>query len=197
MSNNPKQKNNENSSKRGEEGFSLIEAVMAIMIITIGLIGTAAAITYALEFGAISRNVGNAKLVIVSTVEEVESLRNTRRLDFKQIANVGDVDNNGTPNTFNGFSDGYKEVSLNPGPDGVNGTDDDLRNAGADNTYGTTDDFDDPSLVRSGYVREITITNLNTTLKKVEIKVRYFGTGGKIGELRGVSYINDDARVTR
>jgi type II secretory pathway pseudopilin PulG len=197
MSNNPKQKKNSNSTNRDEKGFSLIEAVVAILIITIGLIGTAAAITYALEFSAISRNVSNAKLVIVSTIEEIESLRNTRRLDFKQIANVGAVDNNGTPNSFNGFSSGYKEVSLNPGPDGVNGTDDDLRNWGADETYGTADDFDDPALVRSGYVRQITITNMNTTLKKVEIKVRYFGTGGKIGEIRGVSYINDEARITR
>ena len=197
MSNNPEQKKNKNSTNRDEKGFSLIEAVVAILIITIGLIGTAAAITYALEFSAISRNVSNAKLVIVSTIEEIESLRNTRRLDFKQIANVGNVNNNGTPNTFNGFSNGYKEVSLNPGPDGVNGTDDDLRNWGADETYGTSDDFDDPALVRSGYVREITITNMNTTLKKVEIKVRYFGTGGKIGEIRGVSYINDEARITR
>jgi type II secretory pathway pseudopilin PulG len=199
MSNNPKQqqKKNTNSTHRDEKGFSLIEAVVAILIITIGLIGTAAAITYALEFSAISRNVTNAKLVIVSTIEEIESLRNTRRLDFKQIANAGAVDNNGTPNRFDGFSSGYKEVSLNPGPDGVNGTDDDLRSAGADGTYGTTDDFDDPALVRSGYVRQITITNLNTTLKKVEIKVRYFGAGGKIGEIRGVSYINDEARITR
>jgi type II secretory pathway pseudopilin PulG len=197
MSNNPEQKKNSNSTNRDEKGFSLIEAVVAILIITIGLIGTAAAITYALEFSAISRNVSNAKLVIVSSIEEIESLRNTRRLDFKQIANVGGVDNNGTPNTFNGFSSGYKEVSLNPGPDGVNGTDDDLRSAGADGTYGTGDDFDDPTRIRSGYVREITITNMNTTLKKVEIKVRYFGSGGKIGELRGVSYINDEARITR
>ena len=197
MSNNPKQKKNQNTTNRDERGFSLIEAVVAILIITIGLIGTAAAITYALEFSAISRNVSNAKLVIVSSIEEIESLRNTRRLDFKQIANVGGVDNTGTPNTFNGFSSGYKEVSLNPGPDGVNGTDDDLRSAGPDGDYGTTDDFDDPTLVRSGYVRQITITNLNTTLKKVEIKVRYFGSGGKIGELRGVSYINDEARITR
>jgi type II secretory pathway pseudopilin PulG len=197
MSNNPKQKKTETSTRRDEKGFSLIEAVVAILIITIGLIGTAAAITYALEFSAISRNVSNAKLVIVSSIEEIESLRNTRRLDFKQIANVGAVDNNGAPNTFGGFSSGYKEVSLNPGPDGVNGTDDDLRSAGADGDYGTGDDFDDPTLVRSGYVRQITITNLNTTLKKVEIKVRYYGAGGKIGEIRGVSYINDEARITR
>jgi type II secretory pathway pseudopilin PulG len=171
MSNKPVKKIDENPAV-SEKGFSLIEAVVAILIITVGLIGTAAAITYALEYGAISRNVGNAKLVIVSSIEEIESLRNTRRLDFKQIANVGKVDNNGSPNTFGGFSNGYKEVSVNPGPDGVNGTNDDLRDAGPDETYGTGDDFDNPSLVKSGYVREIIITDLNTTLKKVEIKVR-------------------------
>lgn len=196
---------NKSSSKKksaaaaasGENGFSLIEAVVAIFIITIGLIGTAAAITYALEFGAVSRNVGGAKLVIVAAIEEIESLRNTRRLDFKQIANVGRADNAGTPNTFAGFSVGYKEVSINPGPDGVNGTDDDLIAPGADGNYGTGDDFRDPTLVRSGYVREIIITDLNATLKKVEVKVRYYGAGGKIGELRGVSYVNDEARVSR
>ena len=60
---------------------------------------------YALEFGTTSRNVGNAKLIITSTMEEVESLRNTRRLDFKQIANVPDVDNIDSKNTFNGLFD--------------------------------------------------------------------------------------------
>lgn len=182
---------------RNENGFSLIEAVVAIFIITIGLLGTAAAITYSLEFGAVSRNVGNAKLLIVSTIEEIESLRNTRRLDFKQIANTGSVDNSGTPNSFGGFSTGWKEISTEPGPDGVNGTDDDLRRAGPDNTYGTGDDFNDPALVRSGYVREIVITNLNPTLKKVVINIRYYGAGGKVGTLSGVCYLNDEARLTR
>lgn len=180
-----------------ENGFSLIEAVIAIFIITIGLLGTAAAITYSLEFGAVSRNVGAAKLVIVSSIEEIESLRNTRRLDFKQIANAGNVDNTGAPNFFNGFSNGWKEISLDPGPDGVNGTDDDLRSSGADKTYGTADDFDDPALVRSGYVREIIITDLNQTMKKVVINVRYYGANGKVGTLSGVCYLNDEARLTR
>lgn len=195
----PRMKNKKTSrSGRDEKGFSLIEAVVAIMIITIGLMGTAAAITYALEFGAISRNVGSAKLVIVSSIEEVETLRNTRRLDFKQIANVGEVDNSGSPNSFAGFSTGYKEISLQPGPDGVNGTDDDLRAPGRDGVYGTSDDVvSDPALVRSGYVRKITVTNLNTTMKKVEVKVRYYGAGGKVGELTGVSYLNDEERSAR
>ena len=132
--------------KKNEDGFTLVEAVVAILIITIGLIGTAAAITYALEFTTISRNVSSAKSMIVASIEEVESLRNSRRLDFKQIANVGGVDNTNTPNRFSGFSTGFKDVSLDPGPDGVNGTDDDLRDAGADGTFGTGDDFDNQAL---------------------------------------------------
>lgn len=185
------------NNKKRQDGFTLIEAVVAILIITIGLIGTAAAFTYALEFTTISRNVSSAKSLIVASIEEIESLRNSRRLDFKQIANVGNVNNTNTPNPFNGFSTGFKNVSLNPGPDGVNGTDDDLRDAGVDGEYGTGDDFDNQSLIRSGYQRRITITNLSDTLRKIEIKVKYMSSNGKIGELTGVCYLNDEARVTR
>jgi type II secretory pathway pseudopilin PulG len=185
------------AGRKSQDGFTLIEAVVAIFIVTIGLIGTAAAITYALEFSVVSRNVSSAKFLIVASIEEIESLRNSRRLDFKQIANVGKVDNNGTPNTFNGFSVNFKDVSLEPGPDGVNGTDDDLRNAGRDGTFGTGDDFEDQSRIRSGYTRKITIIDLSTTLKKIEVKVKYLGSNGKIGELTGICYLNDEARVTR
>jgi len=189
----------ENTTTKGEAGFTLFEAVIAILILTIGLIGTAAAITYALQFGAVSRNVSSAKSVIVATIEEVETLRNARRLDFKQVANVGNVDNIGSPNPFNGFSTGFKPVSLNPGADGVNGTNDDLIEAGADGIFGTPDDFLNQTVVRQGYEREITITDLNgsTTIKKIEIKVRYVGRAGKVGEITGVAYLNDEARVTR
>lgn len=175
----------------------MIEAIIAILILTIGLIGTAAALTFALEFGAISKNVTNGKMFIVSTIEEIESLRNARRLDYKQIENIGKVNNDGSPNLFDGFSTGYKEVSLNPGPDGVNGTNDDLKDPGADGKFGTTDDFDNPALVRSGYMRQITISNISPTIKKIEVKVRYFSVGGKVGEITGICYLNDEARITR
>ncbi len=176
----------------------MVEAVVAILILTIGLIGTAAAITYALEFGTISRNVTSAKSVIVATIEEVETLRNARRLDFKQVANVGSVDNLDSANQFGGFSVGFKPVSLSPGPDGVSGTDDDISTApGADGKYGTPDDVTDQSLIRGGYTRQITVTNLSESLKKVEVRVKYYSTGGKVGEITGVSYLNNEARVTR
>lgn len=197
MLNKKLQKSVAESLDKGESGFTLIEAVIAILILTTGLIGTAAAITYALQFGAISRNVSSAKSVIVATIEEVETLRNGRRLDFKQIANVGSVDNTGSPNSFNGFSVGFKPVSLSPGPDAVNGTDDDIRDPGVDGIFGTADDFDNQGLVRSGYMRKITITGLSDTLKKVEVKIQYVGSGGTIGEITGVSYLNNESRVTR
>lgn len=187
---------NQNPNKK-QDGFTLIEAVVAIFVVSIALIGTAAAITFALQFTTLSRNVSDAKLVIVGSIEEIESLRNSQRLDFKQIENVGNVNNTGSPSVFNGFSVGFKDVSINPGPDGVNGTDDDLRNAGVDMTYGTGDDFDDASWVRAGYRRQITITNLSDSLKKIEIKVQYFGASGGIGELTGVCYLNDEVRLTR
>ena len=136
--------------KQKQNGFTLIEAVIAIFVLSIALIGTAAALAYALEFTTLSRNVSDAKLVIVGSIEEIQSLRNSQRLDFKQIENVGNVDNTNVPNVFGGFSVGFKDVSMNPGPDGVNGTDDDLRNAGVDGTYGTGDDFDDTSFIRTG-----------------------------------------------
>jgi len=182
---------------KGEAGFTLVEAVIAILLLTIGLIGTAAAITYALEFGAISRNVSVGKSFVVASIEEIETLRNARRLQFKQFANVGGVNNVDVKNQFGGFSTGFKEVSLEPGKDGVNGTDDDLVNAGADNVFGTPDDFVDQSRVRSGYERQIEITSLSDSLKRVEVKIRYLGRAGTIGEIRGVSYLNDEARMTR
>lgn len=187
----------DSNSSKNEEGFTLIEAVVAIFVITIGLIGTAAAITYALEFGAISRNVSNAKSVAVASIEEIETLRNARRLDFKQIANVGSVNNTDSKNPFNGFSTGFKEVTTRPGADGVNGTNDDLIAPGPDKKFGTIDDFIDPTLVRSGFERQIVITNLSDSIKRIEVRVRYLGRAGKMGEIRGVSYLNDEYRVTR
>jgi len=196
MWNKIKPKTDDKIVSKGEAGFTLVEAVVAILLLTIGLIGTAAAITYALEFGSISRNVSSGKAYVVASIEEIETLRNARRLKFGQFGNVGSVNNTGANNPFNGFSTGFNEVSTEPGKDGVNGTDDDLIVKGADGVYGTADDFVDESLVRSGFERQIEITNLSDTLKRVEVRVRYSGRAGKIGEIGGVSYLNDEARMT-
>lgn len=186
------------TEKNLENGFTLLEVVVAIVILTIGLMGTAAAITYALQFSTLSKNLTNAKLSIIASIEEIESLRNTRRLEYKQIENAGKVDNVDSPNFFNGFSSGFKQISISPGNDGVNGTNDDLsKAAGADGKWGTSDDVIDSGLARGGYSRQITITSLSETIKKVEVIVRYPASNGAIGEIRGVSYLNDEFRITK
>lgn len=187
------------AGENSQNGFTLLEVVIAIVILTIGLMGTAAAITYALQFSTLSKNLTSAKLSIIASIEEIESLRNTRRLDYKQIENVGKVDNTDSLNLFNGFSTGFKPIATVPGPDGVNGTNDDLREPGNDKKYGTPDDFDNQALARGGYSRQIAITNLpgTDTIKKVEVIVRYPASNGATGEIRGVSYLNDEFRIAK
>lgn len=175
----------------------MIEAIAAIFVMTIGLIGTAAALSYAIHYGSISRNVTTAKGLVVSTIEDIETLRNARRLGFRQIANTGFVDNTGAITNFNGFTTDFQDVSLNPGPDGVSGTADDLTDPGPDGTFGTPDDFQNPAFARSGYRRKIDITDLSGSMKRVEITIRYFGSGGRVGEINGVAYLNDESRTTR
>ena len=181
-------------NRTGEKGFSLLETIVAIFVMTIGLGGTAAAITYALQFGAISRNVTDAKLIVIASIEEIETLRNSRRLNYRQIANDGSVDNTDAANMFAGFSKGFQPISTDPGADGVNGTKDDLIAAGPDKKFGTNDDFINQNLARGGYSRRIEITELSKTLKKIEVKIRYPGSGGAVGEITGVCYLTDERR---
>ena len=177
-----------------EAGVTILEMVVAMMVLTVGLLGLAASIGYAVTVSNMGRNLTNTKLLVVSLLEQMETLRNTQELTFDQIANQGAVDNGGATRVFAGFPTGFQPISINPGPDGIWGTSDDLINPGADNTYGTGDDFTDASWGLNGFSREIVITNLNPNLKRIQITVRYPDAGGQLRSLVGVSYLNNDTR---
>ena len=178
-----------------ESGVTILEMVVAMLVLTVGLLGLAASIGYAVTVSNMGRNLTNTKLLVVSCLEQMETLRNTQELTFGQIANPSDVDNGGAPRTFAGFPTGFQPISINPGPDGIWGTNDDLINPGADNTYGTGDDFTDVSWGLNGFSREIVITDLNPNLKRIQITVRYPDAGGQMRSLVGVSYLNNDTRA--
>lgn len=167
---------------------------MALVILLIGLLGIEAAIGYALMVTNSGRNVTNTKLLVVSILEEMETLRNTRQLTYGQIANQGQVDNTGATQPFNGFSTGFQPVSINPGPDGIYGTDDDLIDVGRDGIYGTADDVTNPALARSGFTRQIQVTPLSANLKQITVTLRYPSQNGRIRTQVGISYLNNDAR---
>jgi hypothetical protein len=115
-------------------------------------------------------------------------------LTYGQIANVGQVDDSGAAQPFNGFPTSFDPVSTNPGPDGIYGTSDDLVTAGKDGILGTADDVTDPSLARPGFTRQILITPLSANLKQVTVTLRYPAQEGRIKTQVGISYLNNDAR---
>jgi hypothetical protein len=170
-----------------------------MLVLMIGLLGLASALAFSLKVSNRGRNVTNSKLLVVSVMEQMETLRNTKQLNFCQISNTGATDlanclpNPGTP-AFGGFATGFQPVALNPGPDGILGTGDDLLDAGRDGVYGTADDFTNPALGLTGFSRQIIITNLSPTLKRIEVTLKSAGAGpGGAADLVGVSYLNDNA----
>jgi type II secretory pathway pseudopilin PulG len=184
------------SRLNSEAGITMIEMCIAIWILSIGLMGLAGAIGFAMTVSNKGRNVTNTKMLIVSILEEMETLRNTDELTYGQIANQGKVDNTGAAKPFLGFPDTFQPVSINPGPDGIYGTDDDLLDPGTDGTYNTGDDKINPAWARPGYTRQILITFLgnNPNLKRIQVTLRYTGNNGINQDLVGVSYLNNDAQ---
>jgi prepilin-type N-terminal cleavage/methylation domain-containing protein len=176
------------TNRSGEAGFSLLELVVAMVIVTIGLLGVASAISYALIASNRGRGVTNSKTLIVSILEQMETLRNTRQLTFEQISNTRQGNSN-----FHGFpyTDGdFRPVSTVPGADGIFGSEDDL--------WVGTSTTDDLTLARPGVTRQIKITTFPTNpyLKKIQVTLRYSPTAGETRELVGISYLQDDAHGT-
>ena len=185
---NRRSQSNGKTDRSPEGGFSLLEMVVAIFIMTIGLLGVASAISYALMASNRGRGVTNAKMLIVSVLEQMETLRDTRALTFDEISN-GQV--SGSP--FTGFPyspTAFRPVSTVPGNDGVFGTADDL--------WGPTGTTDNPALARPGVTRQILITPFPTNpfIKKIKVTLRYSTGDGRPVDLVGIGYLNDDAHGT-
>lgn len=161
-----------------ESGVTILEMVVAMLILTIGLLGLAASIGYAVTVSNKGRNLTNSKLLVVSLLEQMETLRNTEQLTFGQIVNQGQtIDNTGATRQFTGFPTAFQPLSNDPGPDGILGTSD-----------------DDSASVVPGYQRQVLISLLNPNLKRVQVTVRYPDAGGQMHDLVGVSYLNNDTR---
>ena len=179
-----------------ESGFSMVEMCIAMVIIFIGLVGASAAISYSLMASNRGRGVTNSKLLVISILEQMETLRNSRQLTFLQIANTDDVDNKGANFEFEGFPTDPLPVSTEPGPDGIFGTVDDTTSTGDDGVYGTSDDVEnDPKITRDGYTREITITTLSSNIKKITVKITYPGPAGDMQSVEASSYLNNDSQA--
>jgi hypothetical protein len=162
--------------------------MVAILILTVGLLGMASSISYALMYSNRGKNVTNAKMLVVSILEQMETLRDNHALTFEEISNTQQPGS-----SFGGFpysASDFRPVSTVPGRDGIFGTADDL--------WGSTGTTDIPTLARPGVWRKIEITTFpnNDYLKKIKVTLRYQVAGGKMVDLEGISYLNDDAHGT-
>lgn len=194
--NTPSRNNKMTAKRRGESGYSIVEMCCAMIILFIGLLATASAISYALMVSNRGRSVTNSKLLVMSVLEQMETLRNTKQLTFGQIANTGAVDNTGADNAFAGFPTAEQAVSKDPGQDGIFGTADDLTSAGVDGIYGNSNDIqNDPTLVVPGYSRKIKIETLSSNIKKITVTLSYPGLTGSKEKLEVSSYLNNDAQA--
>jgi len=179
--------------RQQESGFSLLEMVIAIFILTIGLLGVASSIGYSMVVSNSGRGLTNAKLLVVSALEQMETLRDSGQLNFAEISNSQVLGS-----SFTGFPTDFLPVSKSPGPDFVHGTLDDPGIA-------------DPSLAFDGVTRRIEIQDLSPTLKQIRVTLKYSPNGRStpmpsdvcdrtLGQtdretrcLVCVSYLNDDS----
>jgi prepilin-type N-terminal cleavage/methylation domain-containing protein len=172
-----------NTDRRGERGFTMIEVLISVVVLTIGLVSLLAMFTVAIAAVNNSQEDMIAKQEAEEALESIYTARNTSQITFNSIQNVS---NGGI------FKDG-PQLILDPGPDGVDGTVDDLNAnpycggpsqclvlAGQDGVLGTADDS---YLPLNNYTRTITISNVNLpsgapdlSLRQITVTVTYYST---------------------
>jgi|SRR6185312_1598049 Tfp pilus assembly protein PilV len=107
-----------NGRRNGQAGFSLLEALISAVVLTIGLLAVCATLALGLSS---TQNVQMDTIARQRASEALESIytaRQTATITFDQIENVSA--------TGNGiFTKGFVPLS-DPGPDGIEGTTDDV-----------------------------------------------------------------------
>jgi type II secretory pathway pseudopilin PulG len=159
------------------EGFTLIEAVVAMAILTVGLLGLAQAFYLGMRHTSTSSANLIAREKAREAVESVHTARDTRTITWTQIRNVS---NGGV------FLDGAQDLRA-AGTDGLVNTADDasaeieeLRDPGPN---GTLNDGDDIVTPLTGYRRQIEIIELspvNPDLREVRVTITF-----QLGPQRG------------
>ncbi|MBL8152347.1 MAG: prepilin-type N-terminal cleavage/methylation domain-containing protein [Blastocatellia bacterium] len=167
-----------------KNGFSLIELIISIGILTVGLLSLAGTIGISIVNSDRPRQLTIAKYIAVATLETMVAARETGVLNFTEL----DYISAGNPR---GFVQGIRPVR-NAGCDRIFGTNDDGANTSCGGTEtsdliytigpnpvnGRFDGTNDErvNLTQLGYQREIEITNLDfrngvVTSKRVQIHV--------------------------
>ncbi len=156
------------------EGFSTIEVLAAMFVITIALTSLLALFGYAISTMTLMQDLLIAKQKSRETLESIYTARNTQQITFDMIQNDNVADGI--------FLEGYQSLKR-PGNDGLIGTSDDgaietLTLPGPDGDLTTTGDNEVRVLDR--FERQIQIdpilyadSTVNPDVRKVMVSIRY------------------------
>ncbi|HEY7292386.1 MAG TPA: prepilin-type N-terminal cleavage/methylation domain-containing protein [Vicinamibacterales bacterium] len=156
-----------------EKGFSLIETIVSIGVLTTGILGAAAVIVTGMQNLSSSPSDVIVTQKAAQAVEAVFAARDSHKLTWAQIRNVrGASGNDGGI-----FLDGPLPLKT-PGPDGLVNTADDggietMVMPGKDQTLGTSDDV---TVTLGQFTREIAISDVtgeNGQLRLIKVTIIY------------------------
>jgi prepilin-type N-terminal cleavage/methylation domain-containing protein len=175
---------------QAENGFSLLEVVISMAVLTVGMVSLLGVFGLAMASTQTSQQDMIAKQLANESYESIVTARNTAQINWDQINNVGSTNCTVTDVSPCGiFLVGANPV-YNAGADGIFGTADDaasgqayLQDPGSDGVYQTADDT---FIYLTGYQRTITIAPLYdsggiliSSLRSVTITIQYATTQTK------------------
>lgn len=158
------------SSRYCEQGFTLLETMISVCVVMFGLIAVLGAFSLAISS---TQNVNLDSIARQKAQEAMESVftaRQTNQITFSQIHNSG---------TGNGiFTKGFTALT-DPGPDGLDGTGDDVPAAavtlpGPSGTL-TGQSPPDVTISLANFQRQIQIADVanNPNLRQITITIKY------------------------
>lgn len=185
---------------QSENGFSYIDVMIAIVIMLVGVLALAAALTANLVRSYDTDNRIVAKQLALSTIESIITARNIQRPGtvegWKSIGNIGNNVEQGVPKGI--FVNGWAPIRVDLGWDGIAGTVDDACASGS--TCIVAGRPPNSSQEKNGYERQIIVTDVQdserptppnpVTRRRIDVKVRYQLNG--IGREQTVSTMLTD-----
>jgi prepilin-type N-terminal cleavage/methylation domain-containing protein len=169
-----------------EQGFTLIEVMTSMVVLTVGLVSLLAVFSLAMASTKTAQDDMIAKQEAAEAIESIYTARNTAQISWSQVNNVsgGGI-----------FLNGLQSIRWQ-GADGIDGTADDgpdpndpacpgpsqcIKLPGADGKLGTADDLELPL---NNFQRQIQFTPLNdstgvqyASLRQITVTVRYTTSG--------------------
>lgn len=159
-------------ARRTDDGFTLIETLIALGILTTGILTLAALLGFGLSRLSGGANLVRAREKAAEAIEGVFMARDTRVISWNQIRNVSSAGINGI------FLDGPQPLRT-AGPDGIVNTRDDgpVETVVTPGEDGLIDTGDDLVVPLNAFTREIHISDVSPFLREVRVVVRYPASG--------------------